>query len=270
MNAAPRTRGAATLAAALLAGACASALPPPGSSPTTPIPAGPADPAAAARHMEQGDRSWQQRPDTAAVAAARDAYLAAAGAAPTAVEPLVGAVRALVWLADHETDSGTRRALAADTVRVAQECERRNAASPACPYWLAIALGVQADAERGSALDGVKRMVALLRQAIEADATQDHAGPHRVLARVLANAPGWPSGPGDPDEAVVQARLAVRAFDAFAPNWLALGEAQREAGDAVGSRRSYERARELAQQATAGGHPDAPEWLADAEAALAR
>src|SRR5207247_2093769 len=86
--------------------------------------------------------------DTVALDAARGLFALARRRAATAddapIEALLGAVRADVWLTDHESDPEARGRAAAAAVEAAQWCARRRPAEPACDYWLGAALGVQA------------------------------------------------------------------------------------------------------------------------------
>lgn len=260
-----RVAGAAVVLLALAA--CARALQPlPPDSELSPVPPEQVDPAAAARLTSQAAAAWAERPDVDAVRRAERLYLGAARYTSDPA-PIVGAVRAQVWLASHLQDD-ERAAVATAAVRTAQWCEIRDADEPACPYWLALAVGVQADARRSTAIDGVRQMVRLLRRAAEAAPDLEHAGPHRVLAQVLASAPGWPTGPGDPDEALEHAREAVRRFPEHAPNQLALAEAYGKLDRDADARAAYTRALQLAETAAARGDPDAAEWLHDAREGL--
>lgn len=257
------------LLCAFAVGACASALPPleTGSDLGSPDPSI-ADPAAATRHLREAEAAFARRPDPAAVREAAVLYRRAAVEAPRSAEGIVGATRALVWLAGH-VDDAEREEAATEAVETAQWCEQREPERGDCAYWLALALGVQSDARRSTAIDGVRRMAELLRRAIDTAPEVDRAGPYRVLARVLVNAPGWPTGPGDPDEGLEMARTAVEREPAFAPNQLTLGEALASNGRRSSSREAYQRALELARRARDEDHPDAAEWIAEAEQALA-
>ncbi len=72
--------------------------------------------------------------------------------------------------------------------------------------------------------DGLKRMAQLLREAAKDSPLLEEAGPERVLALLLARAPGWPVGPGDVEEALVLARSAVELRPDYPPNQVALAE----------------------------------------------
>lgn len=262
-------RLAALCAAAAIAAGCASALPPLRSDDAL-LRGDAADPAAAAELMEGARTGFAQRPDRAAVRESADLAVRAALAAPHDPEAVILAVRARVWLASHRDSDTEAESLAQEAVRIGQTCRVRAPDHDACDYWLALAVGIQADIRRSTALDGLDVMVRLLRESIDTVPAIDHAGPYRVLARVLVNAPGWPAGPGDADEGVEMARAAVKLAPGWPPNHLALGEALEEVGNPTGARASYETALEAALAARESGQPDAEEWIAEARRALAR
>jgi cytochrome c-type biogenesis protein CcmH/NrfG len=98
--------------------------------------------------------------------------------------------------------------------------------------------------------------------------TLDAAGGHRVLALVLLRAPGWPTGPGDPDAALEHARQADSLVPSNAQNLLALGEALAATDHAEEARAAYARAESIARTLAAGGDPDAAEWAESAARTL--
>ena len=59
----------------------------------------------------------------------------------------------------------------------------------------------------------------------------DHGGPHRVVAMVYRRGPGWPTGPGAPDEGLIEAGRAVKIAPEYPPNQLCLAEALNETED---------------------------------------
>jgi tetratricopeptide (TPR) repeat protein len=153
-------------------------------------------------------------------------------------------------------------------VQLGQWCQRRAPADPACDYRLAIALGQQARERASTGKDALGKMVGLLRKAIAAAPALDSGGPHRVLALVLLRAPGWPIGPGDPEEGLAEARAAARLFPDVPENQLALGEALRKNGAAEESRAAYRHALDLATAAEKAGDPEADRLRVDAAAGL--
>jgi hypothetical protein len=143
-------------------------------------------------------------------------------------------------------------------------CDPLEQRSPTCDYALAISLGLQAREHPASARDKLAQMVVLLRRAALEDPTLDHAGPHRVLALVMLRAPGWPLGPGDPEEGLVVARRAAQLAPDWAPNLLALSEALALSEQPGPARDAARRALPLAEAAVADGVADAADWLREA------
>lgn len=258
-------RRAAALAA--LALACAPALREPPPIATGPGGVGEGDVDALLR---EADAAWARRAEPERARAAQERYLRAAAADEARVEGLLGAMRAIAFRVERERDAGARERLAVQAVQLGQWCERRAPAEPACGYRLAIALGQQARERTSTARDALPRMVKLLRAAIGAAPRLDEAGPHRVLALVLLRAPGWPVGPGDPEEALEQARAAAGLFPDAAENQLALGDALAANGRAGEAREAYRRAADRAGQEAAAGDPEAARRREAALAALAR
>jgi hypothetical protein len=134
----------------------------------------------------------------------------------------------------------------------------------ACDYALALALGLQARERPSTFREGLAEMVLRLRRAAAAAPELDRAGPHRVLALVLLRAPGWPLGPGDPEEGLAEARQAVARAPDHAPNQLALAEALSANGEAAPAQAAAHRALALAEAAGAAGEPEAGDWVAEA------
>ncbi len=199
------------------------------------------------------------------VAEAAQLWLQAADADPEDVDALVGAMRACVWLADHEQSPEARKAAARRAVDAGQLCEQRKPDSPECSYWMAISLGVQARERRSTGYDAVDMMIERLQRVIGQDPGMDHGGPNRVLALVYLRAPGWPTGPGDPDLGLDEARRAVALAPDYPPNRLCLAEALVAIEEPGEGRRAYEAAAELARRWLERGSPDAAEWLEEAE-----
>jgi hypothetical protein len=257
------------VAAAVLAVSCAPALREPPSVEVLASKPGPTTTEGGASLLEAADARWGRRPDVAAVREAEAFYLQAARTDETGTAGLIGAVRAKAWLVDHVADQPTREEDAIAAVQTAQWCVRRQPALAACDFWLAIAIGLQAREIRPTAESGLKRMVEALERAIAKDPSYEHGGPHRVLALVLIRAPGWPLGPGDADAGLEHARAAVGIAPDYAPNVLALAEALTDVRERAGAKDAYEKAKALAEAAKAAGDPDAPEWVAEADHALA-
>ncbi len=259
-------RTAAALAALGLA--CAPALrsrapgAPPAAFPAPAPQAGSAD-----ELLAEARQHLARRAEPGQAGQAEQLFLAAAQQAPDAVEGLYGAIQARIWRIDH--DAGVdRAALSSAAVEVGQACLERAPESAVCHYGLALALGVQARERRSTARDGLRKMVEHLRTAAQRDPALDQAGPDRVLALVLARAPAWPVGPGNPDGAVEAARRAVQLAPDYPPNPLALAEALLAAGHAGEARGAAERGLALAR--ARAGDPEAQGWVKQGEALLAR
>lgn len=258
------------VAMSMIAAACAPALREPPSVADLASRSAPSATPDAASLVKEADARWAGRPDLGAVRDAEALYFQAAQADETDVLGLIGAARAKAWLADHEPDSKVRESLAVSCVQTAQWCGRRQAGNPACDYWLAIAVGLQAREVRATADDGVKTMVGLLQRAIDKDPSYDEAGPHRIMAIVLTRAPGWPLGPGDAELALDHARKAVALRPDYPPNLLALGEAAAANALRDEAKGAVQRAKAVAATLRDAGNPDAAEWIADADRALAK
>ena len=241
---------------------------PGGTAPTPDAPAPAASPSDVDGLLRDAAAEFAKRPAPGVVAAALDLGLRAARADESRVEGLLGAAEASAWLIEHEADAARRERLATEAVQICQWCVRRAPANLACTYRLALAIGQQARERSGTALDGLKQMMPLLEQVIARAPTLDAAGGHRVMALVLLRAPGWPTGPGDPDAALEHARRADALVPNDAQNLLALGEALAATDRPEDARAAYARAESIARGLAAGGHPDAPEWAAAAARAL--
>ena len=184
--------------------------------------------------------------------------------APEDAAALAAEVQGLARRIEREPKAAERLALVERAVETAQRCDRAAPASAACDYAVALALGLQARERPSTARDGLALMASRLRRAAAAEPGLDHGGPDRVLALLLLRAPGWPLGPGDPEEGLAAARRAVALAPGHPPNELALAEALLGNDDAEGGRAAARRALALAQAAQAGGDPDAGGWIAAA------
>jgi hypothetical protein len=91
-----------------------------------------------------------------------------------------------------------------------------------------------------------------------------------VLALVLLRAPGWPAGPGDPEEALAEARAAVAIAPDAPANQLALAEALERNGQPGEARGAWERAAALAGALDLAAVPEAAGWRAEAARGLAK
>lgn len=258
-----RTSPAFAVAAALAAG-CAPALRAP-----KPLP-GAAAPERTEALLAEAGRAFARRGEPGEAARALEGYRAAAASDPTRVEGLLGALRTLDFLVAREREAAVRARLAAEAVELGQLCGRQAPREPECDYRLAIALGQQARERTATARDALPRMVKLLKGAAVAAPRLDRGGPHRVLALLLVRAPGWPLGPGDPEQALREAEAAVAVAPDAPENQLALAEALAANGRAEEARNAWTRAEALAGEAAARGDPDAPRWREEAARALAQ
>jgi len=220
--------------------------------------------------LQEATEEYEKRPDAAAVRRAEGLCLQAAQADEAGTAGLVCAIRAKAWLAEREKDVKVRTNLAVSAVQAGQWCLRRDPTSPACKFWLGVALGLQARDRPATVEDGLKRMAHLLREAAKDAPLLEEAGPERVLALLLSRAPGWPIGPGDAEEALVLARKAVELRPDYPPNQVALGEVLLKNDDRAKAQEALARAIDLAGKAPAASDPDAPSWIAEARAFLQR
>lgn len=248
--------------ALVLADGCAHSLrSPPPMEKLAQAPTAPAD-----ELLQRAQAAWAGRADSGQAAAAEDLSLQAARARPQDPRGYAFAIRAKAFLLGREKDAGARQKLAESAVAVGQQCETNAPKAPACDYWLAAALGLQARERSATAHDALSHMVELLRRAKAGDPSLDRAGPARLLAILLLRAPGWPLGPGDAEGALSEAQAAVKTAPDYAPNQLALGEALRKNGRDADAKKAYAEALRLAEAST--GDPDAAGWARDARAAL--
>ena len=107
------------------------------------------------------------------------------------------------------------------------------------------------------------RKLGELARKITPHYTLDESGPARVLSLLLVRAPGWPTGPGNPDDAVLEAQKAVERSPKHPLNELALAEALAATGDPAGAKAACERASALA---SARADADGADWVAQAQA----
>ncbi|MFZ5441549.1 MAG: hypothetical protein ACOZQL_16195 [Myxococcota bacterium] len=235
-----------------------SACPPPKVPPPEPL-AGLAPEAA----LAAADAAFAQRPNDAQV---REAFKLYRSAAVERVEGSIGVVRTAAWLVEHGAKDD-RKTLVRAAVEAGAQCQQRAVAPGPCDYWQAVALGLEAREQPLTALGALPRIIELLKKADAATPDLDDAGPARVLALLLARAPGWPTGPGNPDDALASAQKALEHAPKHPLNELALGECLAATGDTAGAKAAYERAAALA---SARGDADGAEWAAQAQRAFER
>ena len=199
---------------------------------------------------------------------ARDLWLQAARADDQRIEGLIGTARASAWLAEHEEEGKMRLRAAELAVQAGQLCDRARPGDPACAYWLGAGLGLQARERKSTALDALPHIEELFSRAAEGDPSLEEGGPDRALALLYVRAPGWPTGPGDPDLALEHARKAVALSPDYPPNLLVLGESLAAVEEEEESRIVYGSALERAKSGQFMNEPDADEWIREAQAAL--
>ena len=199
------------------------------------------------------------------------AEYAVSGAAEPGTDPeVLRLARSAASAADgseSESDPARRHELVQQAERDAEACLARAPRSGACEYARALALGVAAREHPMRALGLLKDMLRRLERAEAADPDYDSAGAARVQAQVLAQAPGWPLGPGDGRAALAAAQRAAQRHPEFPPNLLALAQAQAKNGDRDGARASFSRARDAAEALPPSA--DRTEWLEKAQRGLA-
>jgi hypothetical protein len=184
------------------------------------------------------------------------------------VEGLAAAIQENAARSDLEHDDGVRAQLADQALAYADACIAKAPQAAGCLYGKGLALGLQARVHPVHFNGYLKSMLESLQAADAADPSYDNAGPARVRAQVLINAPGWPTGPGDADAGLAAARRAVELRPQYPPNLLTLADAQAKNEDVNGARETYSRAREAAQALPAGESRDG--WIRQADHALQR
>jgi hypothetical protein len=186
------------------------------------------------------------------------------------VDRVVALARMRIWLAGHEADPQARREAATGAVHAGQWCMQIRPDSAECTYWLGAALGIQARERRSTAMDALPRIIDLFMEARAEDPSLDRGGPDRALALLYVRAPGWPTGPGDPDLGLEHAEMASALEPEYPPNVLCLAEALHAVERYEGSREAYENALVLASEWVKRGQPDAGEWVEEAQRGLQR
>ncbi len=261
-------RVAPVLVWAVLTAGCAQALKEP--PPLIDLAGGPpaASPEAVDSLLAEAEGLYARR-DLEGVTRAARAWWRAAAADQERLEGLIGAARAEVWITGHAPDRSVRESAAATAVHAAQWCRRTSPTEAACDYWLGAALGVQARERATTGLSALPEIEAAFKRAAAASPGLENGGPDRALSLLYVRAPGWPTGPGDPELGLVHARRAIDIRPDYPPNLSALGEALAATGERSASDAAYGRALDQARALAAVDHPDAAEWVEALAAKLA-
>lgn len=157
-------------------------------------------------------------------------------------DDLVAAADLAAWLAQREPESNTAHEHARLGVELAREAVKRRADHAPTHAVLARCLGLFAKDDGAGGLAHVEPMVAHAKRAIELDPGPSSAEPRRLLARVYAQAPSWPTSVGDLDLALEHARAAVALAPSHPEGLVALADALARDGDDEGARAAATRA----------------------------
>ncbi|MBL8923263.1 MAG: hypothetical protein JNJ54_30710 [Myxococcaceae bacterium] len=219
----------------------------------------------AERTLLDAEAAFARRPDLDAAKEALALFRTAALADVAKVDGPIGVVRTAAWLVENGPKA-ERKLRAAEAVEAGQQCQQRAPGSAGCDYWQAVALGLSARERALTAVVELPNIIALLKKADATAPGLDDAGPARVLALLLVRAPGWPTGPGNADDALAEAQKAVSRAPQHPLNQATLAECLAATGDTAAARAAYARAIELG---TARGDADGAAWATQARAALA-
>ncbi len=130
---------------------------------------------------------------------------------PGDFDVMVLATETASWLADH-AEGAARSSFAEKAVQYGREAVKLNGWSGRAQYALAVALGYYVREEPSRALAMIPEMEAAAKAAAGSDERVDEAGPHRYLALLYAQAPGFPTSVGDVELAMKHADKAVELF----------------------------------------------------------
>jgi hypothetical protein len=139
-------------------------------------------------------------------------------------EDLLVASELAAWLTQRSPEKADREALSRIAVEFAAGALAREVSGRA-HYLRAVALGLFAREHPLSSTGLPGEILQHGRQAERLEPDQDGAGPSRLLCLLLAQAPAWPAGPGDLDEAIAAGERAVARADQHPGNHLALAAA---------------------------------------------
>jgi tetratricopeptide (TPR) repeat protein len=135
------------------------------------------------------------------------------------------AARACFVLADAASTDEERRRWADEGAKHAGRAAARQPRSAEAHYYLAVNLGLVASTRPVGALQMVPTIAAAGKRAMELAPSYDRGGPLRLMGRLYAKAPPWPTSIGDLEEAMQILRRAVDSFPDEPLNRLFLAEA---------------------------------------------
>lgn len=214
--------------------------------------------------LYDADQAFAKRPDELQVRKSIELYQSAAFDDTKRVEGAIGVIRSVAWLIEHGAKQD-KKTLVAEALAAGNQCQLRTPGTPQCNYWQAVARGIGAREHPSSGVGDLKNIIELLKKADAAAPGLEDGGPARVLAFLLVRAPGWPVGPGNADDALVEAKKAVERAPNHPLNRIALAECLAATGDAAAAKVEYETAAQLGRQR---GDADGVDWAAQAAAAL--
>jgi tetratricopeptide (TPR) repeat protein len=239
-----------------------SACPPPRVATPVVVPAG----TTADSALRDAEAAFAKRPVLEQSLAAVGLFEQAAAADPKRTEGSMGVVRAGAWFIEHGPKD-SRKAMVERIVAAGEQCQQRAPGDVKCAYWQAVAMGLQAREQPLNALGMLPKIIELLKKADAAEPQLDDAGPARVLSLVLVRAPGWPTGPGNPDDALLLAKHAVELAPSHPLNTSALAECLAATGETDAAKAAYVKAGELGR---AKNDADGADWAAQAELARSK
>jgi tetratricopeptide (TPR) repeat protein len=161
------------------------------------------------------------------------------------------AARACLLLADGPGNTEARMRFAKEGVTHGERAIARDPKSAEGHYYLALNLGLIAQAQNLRALGLVPRIAAEAKRALELGPALERGGPLRLLGLLYAKAPPWPTSIGDMEEALRLLRKATADFADQPLNRLFLAEAL------LGAER-YEEAKTALKQVLA--EPPTGDW----------
>lgn len=182
-------------------------------------------------------------------------------------EVLTLATETASWLADH-SEGEARESHAEAAVQYGRLAVKVNSWSGRAQYALAVALGYYVREEQSRALAMIPEMEAAALAAARSDERHDEAGPHRYLALLYAQAPGFPTSVGDVDLAMEHAEKAVSLFPDSAENHVTLAEVLLEDGSDEEAAAELEKAQELLPKVPADERADLEKKIQELRAEL--